>query len=147
MAMYNDKAFYSIPISINMLSNAVLKSVADYNSSINFSIGPQIKTSPYLNFPSAVIDTLQPYVIAILYMLFLFPAVALFSIHPLRETISNIKQLQRMAGVSWIRYWGTIYIFDLGVFGFSILITMLSAIILDRYVGYRLMETVEFCEH
>lgn len=137
-AFYSDHAVFSIPISINLLSNAIIKSVAGDDHSISIS-SHQLPHS----LQSTLIPDENVYGTVLLFVFFFFPAIALFIIHPLRESISNVKQLQRMAGVSCFTYWGTIFIFDFLVFLVVIAFTIIGFICMDSAIDLRLYEETE----
>ena len=73
----------------------------------------------------------------------MFPAVSILAIQALRETNCNIKQLHRMAGVSWMTYWGAMYLFDFMVFLIIMLGSFLTAIGIDKLSGYLLFNSKE----
>ncbi|XP_014205590.1 ATP-binding cassette sub-family A member 1-like [Copidosoma floridanum] len=139
-AFYSGYAMFSIPISINLLSNALIKSLAGDEHSISIS-GQQLPNS----LQSTLIpdDNVDVYATVLLFVFFFFPAIALFVIHPLREALTNIKQLQRMTGVSCFTYWGTMFIFDLAVFLIVIFFIVIGFICMDKVIDLRLYELTE----
>ena len=139
-AFFSGYAMFSIPISINLVSNALIKSLAGDDHSISIS-GHQL--------PHSLQSTLIPdenvdvYATVMLFVFFFFPAVALFVIHPLRESLSNVKQLQRMTGVSCFTYWGTMFVFDFMVFLVAIFLIVVGFILMDSAIDLRLYEETE----
>ncbi|XP_008203603.1 phospholipid-transporting ATPase ABCA1 isoform X2 [Nasonia vitripennis] len=139
-AFYSGYATFSIPISVNLLSNTLLKSHAGDEYSISLA-GHQLPHSIRSTaIPEANIDA---YATVLLFVFFFFPAVALFVIHPLRESLSNVKQLQRMTGVSCFTYWGTMFAFDFLVFLVTILCIVVGFICMDNAIGLRMYENTE----
>lgn len=124
---HNEYLGFSIPISINLLTNAILKFYTSNDYSISLSIqNMESKSINYLPYDSLV-DLLN----APMFLFVFFPFIALFVVHPLRESSTHVKHLQRMAGASYFTYWGTIFIFDLTVFFVAIVLTMMTIIIVN----------------
>ncbi|XP_011496889.1 PREDICTED: ATP-binding cassette sub-family A member 1-like [Ceratosolen solmsi marchali] len=137
-AFYSDNAMFSIPISINLLSNAIIKTLAGDDHSISI-FSHQLPNSLQSNF----IPDETVYGTVLLFVFFLFPAIALFIIHPLRESVTNVKQLQRMAGVSCFTYWGTMFIFDFLVFLILIIFVVVGFLCMDNAIDLRMYEETE----
>ncbi|XP_076288268.1 phospholipid-transporting ATPase ABCA3 isoform X2 [Lasioglossum baleicum] len=137
---YSGIAIHSLPITVNLLSNALIKSIAGEEYSIR--VASQ-------QFPSSLSAT-QLYMAeaaslsrVLVFCSFFFPTVALFVIHPFQETETKMKQLQRMTGVTSTSYWLTIFSFDLVVYVASVLITVFGSYIMDIILDIRLYYKVE----
>lgn len=140
-AFYSGYATFGIPISINLLSNALIKDLIGDEYSISIS-GQQLPNS--LQNPSNSSDEeIEVYASVMLFVFFFFPAVALFVVHPLREALTNVKHLQRMTGVSCFTYWGTMFLFDMVVFLFAIFCIIIGFICMDRALDLRFYESTE----
>ncbi|XP_014231053.1 ATP-binding cassette sub-family A member 3-like isoform X1 [Trichogramma pretiosum] len=137
---FSDYAMFSIPLSVNLVSNVLLKALTDDEHSISLSVH-RLPHSLQATLPSE--DNVDVYGTALLFVFFLFPAIALFVIHPLRETLSNVKQLQRMTGVSCFSYWGTMFAFDMAVFLVTIACIVIGFICMDSAIDLRLYEATE----
>jgi ATP-binding cassette subfamily A (ABC1) protein 3 len=137
-AFYSNNAMFSIPISINLLSNAIIKTLTGDDHSISI-FSHQLPNTLQSNF----IPDETVYGTVLLFVFFFFPAVALFIIHPLRESITNVKQLQRMAGVSCFTYWGTMFIFDFLVFLVVIAFVIGGFLCMDSAIDLRMYEETE----
>lgn len=89
--------------------NSLLKKEMGNEYSIDL-VAQQFPNSP--EFPDSS-DVTEATGKTFFFMLFYFPAVALFVVHPLKETLTKIKQLQMMtAKVSYFTYWGTMFAVD-----------------------------------
>lgn len=139
-AFYSGYATFSMPISINLMSNSILKTLAGDDHSISIS-GHQLPHSLHSTLiPDENVDV---YATVLLFVFFFFPAVALFVVHPLREALSNIKQLQTMTGISCFTYWGTMFLFDFLVFLIGICFIVFGFICMDVVIDLRLYENTE----
>ncbi|KAJ8686324.1 hypothetical protein QAD02_022118 [Eretmocerus hayati] len=137
-AYYSSYATFGIPISINLLSNALIKSVVGDEYSISI-YGQQLPHT----LQSTPEDNTDVFATALLFIFFLFPTVALFVIHPLRESVSNMKHLQRMTGVSCFTYWGTMFVFDLFVLLILVFSIVIGFICMDRAIDLRMYRETE----
>lgn len=139
-AFYSSYCVFSIPITINLLSNALLKSALGEDHSISMSIH-QLPHS--IHSQTQEEDELDIAGTAMLFVFFLFPAIALFVIHPLREAQTNVKQLQMMTGVSCFTYWGTMFLFDFIVFLISMFFITVGFIFMDKSIELKMYEQEE----
>lgn len=142
---YNEKPFFSLPISINLFSNAILKSKLGDNCSISAYIGPQTdEIDDYFEIEQSTMEELRAHLSTIVFVILFFPAVTLFTIHPLREARCQIKALQFMAGVHGINYWGIMYLVDLMTYIIMTFVVVGLALILDNVAfNYGLMRELE----
>ena len=135
--LYSKEATFAIPSALNLLSNALIK----YKTGQNYSIKASIGKIPDVFEPEMSPETMSA--IVDVFNFIYFPVLSLFVLHTLRESTCNIKQLQRMAGVSWISYWGSTYLFDFFIFLLEIICILITAIAFDSWTGYRLLYTKE----
>ncbi|XP_046465259.1 phospholipid-transporting ATPase ABCA3 isoform X1 [Neodiprion pinetum] len=128
--LYSGSATLSAPISVNVISNSLLKTFASDAYSITANIE---------NLPKSLVDYLyDEFTIKsdnllqmMLFISVFFIAVGLFVINPLMEVTTSVKQLQRMTGVSSMLYWGTMFIFDYGIYIIATIVTVLGFVIMD----------------
>lgn len=141
--LYSGIALHSVPLTMNLLSNALIKAFAGDQHSILISRQqlPNTIMSSRLQAPEA--ESLSR---VLIFCAFFFPTVALFVVHPLQETITKVKQLQRMTGVTSLSYWGTMFTFDLVLYTICILLITLAFYIMDIILGLRLYYTTEICK-
>ncbi|EZA61865.1 hypothetical protein DMN91_006090 [Ooceraea biroi] len=137
---YSGIAIHSVPLTTNLLSNALIKTFAGEKHSILVSRQqlPNTLMSSKIEMPE--MESLSR---VLIFCSFFFPTVALFVIHPLQETATRVKQLQRMSGVTAVSYWGTMFIFDFLVYTVSVLLITLALYIMDVILDIRLYYRVE----
>ena len=148
-AFYNPtKAQFALPISINLVTNALLKGLVGNEGRI--TVTAQEFPSPDDHLTEYVlgnIGEIEAYVIALLTALFVYPAIALFVVPPARENLAGVKHLQRMSGVSCLNYWGTTFLFDFGVFFVVVLaVFVVGFIVMNCVLGLQMLGCVEVCE-
>lgn len=137
---YSGVALHSVPLTVNLLSNSLIKTFAGNEHSIHISRQqlPNTLASTRIQMPEA--ESLSR---TLLFCSFFFPTVALFVSQPWQETSTKVKQLQRMTGVTSVSYWGTIFIFDFLVYTVSVLLIVLAYYIMDIILDIRLYYRVE----
>ncbi|KAJ8686327.1 hypothetical protein QAD02_022121, partial [Eretmocerus hayati] len=127
IALYSSSASFSWPISLNLLTNAILKSLAGDDYSISL-------TSHQLPYRSAAyvdeVPVALAWMISTLLMFLLYIMVALIVIHPVLENSANVKQLQRMTGASGLTYWGSMMAFDM------VTLLLVMTLIIAAFVGF-----------
>ncbi|XP_058807215.1 retinal-specific phospholipid-transporting ATPase ABCA4-like [Phymastichus coffea] len=133
-AFYSEKATLSLLISINLVWNTIIRSMLGSEYSITVSA----QNLPIENGFSAIYTYVYGFGTAIILALFLYYVVAMFIIHPTREAYTGIKQLQKMTGISGLAYWGTMFLFDMIVFVFLAVITIIGFILVDSSLGLKL---------
>jgi len=138
--LYSGIAIHSVPLTINLLSNALIKTFVGEQYSILISRQqlPNVLMSSKMESPE--LESLSR---VLIFTAFFFPTVALFVVHPLQETVTKVKQLQRMTGVTAISYWCTMFIFDFLIFTVSALLITLAFFIMDVILDIRLYYTIE----
>ncbi|XP_033219462.1 retinal-specific phospholipid-transporting ATPase ABCA4-like isoform X2 [Belonocnema kinseyi] len=139
-ALFSQKIFYSIPISFNLLSNTIIKALVGEDYQIDLST--QQMPNPY-HFRDVAVTDGKEYFDTILFMSFLIPTLAMYVIHPLRESYSGIKNLQRMTGVTSYLYWGTFFIFDFLFFIISLILMLIGFYCMDVILDLRLFYGTE----
>ncbi|XP_043500226.1 ATP-binding cassette sub-family A member 7-like [Polistes fuscatus] len=133
--LYSGTMMHSIPLTMNILSNTILRSLTGEKYSIEIS-KQQLPDS----FSFYEIDPLSQ---VLTLCSFLFPTLALFVIHPLQETSTKVKQLQRMTGVTSVLYWLTMFLFDFLICIISALFITLGFYIMDIILDIRLFRDTE----
>ncbi|XP_029158875.1 LOW QUALITY PROTEIN: retinal-specific ATP-binding cassette transporter-like [Nylanderia fulva] len=137
---YSGTALHGVPLIMNLLSNTFIKAFAGDQYSIEISRQqlPNTLVSSRLEVPEA--ESLPR---VLIFCSFFFPTVALFVVHPLQETSTKVKQLQRMTGVSSLSYWGTMFIFDFVIYTMCVLLITLAFYIMDIILDLRLYYKTE----
>lgn len=143
-AFYSENLGYSVPLTINLLTNAILKNITSDDYSIDLSIQNMGVETDDVFYPRYM-QELEPINLAILVLAFI-PAVALFILHPLRESVTRIKHLQQITGASYLTYWGTMFLFDLVVFYLLIALIMTSLVAIDSVFDLRMYYGKEICK-
>ncbi|GLH06154.1 Multidrug resistance protein homolog 65 [Gryllus bimaculatus] len=117
VALYSEMALHSLPISVNLLANALVKyETNDSEYSISVANHPfQKEEAIYLSTCNA--QYIDGDLVTLLWMslvpLVLTFWIGLFVIVPMEERVSSSRQLQCMAGVNVPTYWLTLYTSDL----------------------------------
>ncbi|CAK9811271.1 Phospholipid-transporting ATPase ABCA3 [Anthophora quadrimaculata] len=139
-AFYSGNAIHSVPITINLLSNTLIKSVAgdEYSIDVSSQKLPNALSSTIMQMPE--MESLWR---VLVFCSFFFPTVALFVIHPYQETTTKMKQLQRMTGVTSFSYWLTIFSVDILILTATIYIIMLGFYFMDIILDIRLFYRIE----
>ncbi|XP_011644080.1 retinal-specific ATP-binding cassette transporter-like [Pogonomyrmex barbatus] len=137
---FSSLALHSVPLTVNLLSNSFIKAFAGNEHSIVVSRQqlPNTLFSTRMESPDA--ESISRVMI---FCSFFFPTIALFVIHPLQETMTKVKQLQRMTGVTSLSYWSTMFAFDLLIFTVCVLLVTLALYIMDVILDIRLYYRVE----
>lgn len=144
---YSENLGYSVPVSINLLSNAVLKRFTSDDYSISLSIQNMDVQSNFVHYlPYQPVDQLLDLLTIAIFIFAFFPAVALFVVHPLRESLTRVKHLQRITGASYLTYWGTMFIFDFVVFFIGVILIMTSLVMVNYIFDLRMYYTKEICK-
>ncbi|XP_015588178.1 ATP-binding cassette sub-family A member 1 isoform X2 [Cephus cinctus] len=135
--LFSGMATRSIPITVNLLSNTLIKSLAgdDYSIDISVLAFPDILSNYKLDlFEITVLAGLKTSIL----IHFLFLAVCLFVKHPLQENAIGVKHLQRMTGISGFSYWAVIYVIDLLLVLCTIFLMIVFVCLIDFQVDIRL---------
>ncbi|XP_012538072.1 phospholipid-transporting ATPase ABCA1 [Monomorium pharaonis] len=137
---YSGLAIHSVPLTVNLLSNSFIKALAGDQYSIVASRQqlPNTLSSTMIQLPEA--ESLSR---VLMFCSFFFPTVALFVAHPLEETMTKVKQLQRMTGVTSLSYWSTMFAFDFLIYTLSVLLITLALYIMDIILDIRLYYGIE----
>lgn len=130
-------------MAINLLGNALLGETGsirlsgqEFPSQESQNRVPEMVSHFYVN----------PYLLPVLLVFFLYPALALLVVHPIRETETNVKHLQRMAGASCLAYWGAMFLFDFVLLALLTLVVVLGFVIMDASLGLALFGATEIRE-
>ncbi|XP_015178503.1 PREDICTED: ATP-binding cassette sub-family A member 1-like [Polistes dominula] len=134
--LYSGTMMHSLPLTMNILSNTILRNATGDNK---YSI--EISKQQLPNSISSY--EMEPLSRVLTLCSFLFPTLALFVIHPLQETSTKVKQLQRMTGVTSVSYWLTMFLFDFLICIISSLFITLGFCIMDIILDIRLYRQTE----
>ncbi|XP_067002190.2 phospholipid-transporting ATPase ABCA3 [Anabrus simplex] len=105
-ALYSDFAVHSVPISVNLISNTLLKNATTKESSIT------VTSYPFKNDETEALEGMFiPFLWRIIPVLHIF-WMGIFMILPMKERVSECKQVQLMTGVNSVTYWFTHYAWD-----------------------------------
>lgn len=140
---YSSIALHSAPLTMNLLSNALIKSVAGDAYSIRVS-SQQLPNS--LSATALYMPETESLSRVLTFCCIFFPTVALFVVHPFQEMETKVKQLQRMTGVTSISYWCTMITFDVIILTASVLIIILGFYVMDVILDIRLYYKIEICK-
>lgn len=124
-------AVHSLPLTINMISNTLIKSfTGDHHYSIELSV-EQLSINSDIDLRALIC------LIAITFVLLTYFLWTLnfFLMLPVTERQTQIKQLQRMIGVDALTYWGTMFVFDLLIFLASLAFIVLECRIIVKMTG------------
>uniref|UniRef100_A0A1Y1MN73 ABC transporter domain-containing protein n=2 Tax=Photinus pyralis TaxID=7054 RepID=A0A1Y1MN73_PHOPY len=131
-AFYSNKAVHGAPISLNLLTNAVLKSLKGPDYGIK--VGNHPLTSPYQHRVQhlSMIQVLLIWYIFLPLGALLLVGISIFC--PYSEYASKIMHLQQMCGVSKWVYWLSCYVKDVVVYFISIGIVIGITYALNSYL-------------
>lgn len=141
-ALFSDTALLSVPISLNLVTNTLVKTMGgpEYDIKVNYQKFPQ---TPDFRGAFSLTKTTDSIMRTTLLCAFIFPTVALFAIQPIQETVTGIKHLQRMNGVSVLSYWGVMYFVDLVVYTLMTLLALIAFSVFDCLLGVKLYQGLE----
>lgn len=131
---------HSIPLTVNILSNTIIRNLTDKKYFIEVSRQELPDMFSYSNQVNPEMEALSR---VLIFCSFYFPTLALFVIHPLQETSTKVKQLQRMTGVSSVLYWFTIFSFDFLICTMSACIITLGFYVMDIILDTHLYHVTE----
>ncbi|KAF5283848.1 hypothetical protein FQA39_LY04668 [Lamprigera yunnana] len=132
-AMYSNNAIHGSLISLNLLTNAILKGLTSDQYSVTVQInplpGPKVHASGkiYLMQVLTLWYCLLPLGMVLLTALFIFV--------PQTERITYIKQLQIMCGISRVLYWLTCYLWHLVLYTLSIGLVLIILYTLNEFLS------------
>lgn len=135
--MWAEAAIISMPISMNLITNALAKTLAgpEYDIRVSYQKLPQtIEFGTILDTGNFFDSLVRIFVLSS----FFFPTVALFAIQPVQEVLTSMKHLQRMNGVSSFSYWGITYVADLILYAAMTMLVLLGFMISDMVLGVKL---------
>lgn len=140
---YSGIAIHSIPLTTNLLSNSLIKAYGgdEYSISVSRQQLPNTLFSSRLIAPE--VESIPRILI---FCSFFFPTVAIFVLHPLQETMTKVKQLQRMTGVTSVSYWSTMFAFDFLIYTICALLITLALYVMDIILDIRLYYKIEICK-
>ncbi|XP_039306683.1 retinal-specific phospholipid-transporting ATPase ABCA4 isoform X2 [Solenopsis invicta] len=133
---YSASAIHSVPITVNLLSNAFIKAFAgdQYSIAVSRQKFPITSSNNEMMQRALVVPFLWNFIFCMLF----FSTVALFVSHPLQETVTKVKQLQRMTGITSVSYWSTMLTFDFLIYTICVLLITLALYIMDVILDIRI---------
>lgn len=138
VAWYNNKPYHTLPISLNLAHNAILKAVCGQNCSITVSNRPL----PYLKESRDVMQkTLSNLSFQLSFNISFAMAfvAAFFAIPYIKERVTKAKLLQFVSGINAFMYWSTAFLWDILTF-LLIALVMTTTIGVFQEDGYRTFE-------
>lgn len=128
MVLYSDFAIHSLPISVNLMADALIKyETQDNEYGFSVSNHPFPKYEP--EFLGGELVTLSWMALVPLMLTFWM---AQFIVLPMQERVSASRQLQRMAGVSVPTYWITLFVWDLMMHMILSSVLIIAIVFVDR---------------
>lgn len=112
---YGDLPSIGVPVTINAMSNALLKTVCGSNCEIDVSY-KQLPGPTSQRFSDKALNDAFNTFKTIFLITFFYMATGLFLVLPLRENLAKFKHLQRLSGVSAISYWKATFAADMIVY-------------------------------
>lgn len=143
-ALYNPTTneVLSLPISINLLTKSLLKSFDEKNYKLKMLIQEfptPLDADKLVTQQISQIFT-RPYLISMVIVLFLYPAMAFFIIHRLGNPSNNKKNSMRISTLKYfIKVFGSDLIVFLGMASFIVL----SFVIIDHVLILHMIQTTE----
>ncbi|CAG2181839.1 unnamed protein product, partial [Oppiella nova] len=143
IAWYNGEAHHSLPISVNILYNALLKKlVAESNSSLvrpeDVGISLHQQTFEHFNPHSAFLPFFGRVYNSIFIPFSVSFIAAFYVLFPTHERVSKAKLLQLMTGLSIRLYWLSNFIFDYALYLLYFSTMFFVFLIWDRVFQYGL---------
>ncbi|XP_015109409.1 retinal-specific ATP-binding cassette transporter [Diachasma alloeum] len=136
---YSGTAYLGIPITLNALSNAILKaSTKNEADTIEASV-QQIQ----LPWAMPQNEITQGWIFAVVIIILMIPAIGLYMTQPLEEARSGVKQLQNMTGASKFAYWASMFLFDFFQYIISCLLLLILLVLADKSLDTKFFGTTE----
>lgn len=141
-ALYSSAATLSIPISVNVVSNTLLKATLgeEYNIEVIYQELPGFS---YRVYRYHSVDNAFNFLKSLLLCIFIFPAISLFIVQPWQENASRMKSLQRLSGISSLTYWTSTFFVDLAIFLCFTLFTLMGLVLFDLIFGGNIYHITE----
>ncbi|XP_066601076.1 phospholipid-transporting ATPase ABCA3-like [Prorops nasuta] len=138
---YSGIAQHGVPLTVNLISNTLLKMVAGDDTSLEISV----QLLPLSSASITVVSSAEELSISrvLTFCTFFFGTVALFVVHPLLETSTKVKQLQRMTGVTSASYWAVMFFFDFAIYLVTVMIALITFCTMDVILGTRMFHFTE----
>ncbi|XP_066249198.1 phospholipid-transporting ATPase ABCA3-like [Euwallacea similis] len=133
VALYNNLAIHSAPISVNLITNTIAKYILGQNYSI------AVHTHPLANTHAHTTDELSEIQIGLLWLVIMPTGFLLFLgsfiYFPFTELSTKFERIQYICGVYPIYYWGLMFLFDLFVFLIIALLTVILILVWSPFRG------------
>ena len=147
---YSNTTTYGLLIGLNLVHNALLKSLAGDEFEISASTKALPATYKYflkVSKGSVTSNDLAAYLRVSIFTFFIFVMFTYFIIYPSMECNSGFKHLQLMTGTSGFTYWFTLLTFDLIVFSISVFICVSCIVIVDLIMKTKICTFTEICKY
>jgi hypothetical protein len=129
-AMYNSIPYHSAPVSINLATNTILKTLSPPDKDYTLQVTNHPLQNNLFNRLTAALTNLAfttfvPSIFGLLVPIGLSLFAASFVVFPTEERLSQSKQLQLMTGVSSVTFWGISFLWDFVVMSLAICVMVL----------------------
>ncbi|XP_014228722.1 ATP-binding cassette sub-family A member 17-like [Trichogramma pretiosum] len=141
-ALYSRDQLYSLPISLNLIGNALAKALVGREASISASVQsyPRVSRSYYWFRDGYLYGTSCSLAIA---LLFLLVSASYFLRQPADERRRGFWYLQRMANVSSWAHWRSVFVHDLAMWMSFALFLLVSLMTVDKFIGAGIFKSVD----
>ncbi|XP_011306970.1 retinal-specific ATP-binding cassette transporter, partial [Fopius arisanus] len=136
---YSGGAYLGMPVTLNTLSNAILKALTMNDA---YTIDASVQQIPIIwAIPQR--EVADGWLATSGIILFMAVTIALYVTQPLEEARCGVKQLQIMTGASKFSYWVSMFVFDFLQYVISCLILLVVLIIVDKALATKLYGETE----
>ncbi|CAB0037237.1 unnamed protein product, partial [Trichogramma brassicae] len=141
-ALYSRDQLYSLPISLNLIGNALAKALVGREASISASVQsyPRLSRSYYWFRDGNIYGMSCSMAIA---LLFLLVSACYFLRQPADERRRGLWHLQRMANVSSWAYWRSVFVYDLATWMSFAVFLLVSLVTVDKFIGAGIFKSVD----
>ncbi|KAL7302902.1 hypothetical protein TKK_0004131 [Trichogramma kaykai] len=141
-ALYSRDQLYSVPISLNLIGNALAKALVGSEASISASVQsyPRVARSYYWFRDGYLYGMSCSVAVA---LLFLLVSACYFLRQPADERRRGLWHLQRMANVSSWAYWRSVFVYDLATWMSFVLFFLVSLVTVDKFIGAGIFKSVD----
>lgn len=138
-ALFSSIPYHSSPLALNLMSSAILNSLAGGGYNIEMTIHP-IESDSYSILeaarPAPVFSIIVPILFGVLIPIGLALFAATFIVYPIEERQCKAKQLQLMTGVSPIIFWSSSFLWDFCVMFVLICLMVICFPIFQSYGAF-----------
>ncbi|XP_062562122.1 glucosylceramide transporter ABCA12 [Armigeres subalbatus] len=113
---YNNKGYHSMPVWLNLLDSAILKSELENTNYSIRTINHPLKIEEDELTISSILQQVADAGISLILLLSFSLVLAGASVYIVNERVRGEKMQQRLAGVKFFHYWGVTYVWDAMIF-------------------------------